>query len=242
MLANTHENDDEERNQQQHQLPVQQQGEEAQTSNRSHEDEKGEQVALLSECSSELLVVQQQVLELEQKLREQQQASATTTCQSSPVAPDHLDDASLLELFLLSVKEKLLQSVPPTDAQCGFDIVTGKCTPMCHCEFRPKWGDYAPARACRLIPSDRLESMQCDANKLETPWVVKLVQVVGRHAGKATERLRAKVVEMAPPTHEDCRFSLKSLKCEPSDLCIWDFHPGDFSLDRACRYRVDKLD
>jgi hypothetical protein len=155
ILANTHENDDEERDQQHQQLHVQQ-GEEALTSNWSHEDVKGGQIASLSGCSSELIAVQQQVLELEQKLREKQQASATTTCQSSAVAPDHLDDASLLELFLLSVKEKLLQSVPPTDAQCGFDIVTGKCSPMCHCEFRPQWGDYSPARACRLIPSDRL--------------------------------------------------------------------------------------
>lgn len=202
-----------------------------------------EAVASLTACSSELSVLQNQVLNLEQKLLEQP-ASTSAACKLGAAATtttDHLDDASLLELFLISAKEKLLQSVPPTDAQCGFDVITGKCTPICQCEFRPQWGDYSPAHACRLISAGRLEGTRCDPNKREAPWVVKLAQVVGHHVGKAMKQMKAKLVEIAPPSDEDCLFSFKSMNCEPKDLCIWDFHPGDFSLDRACRYRIDAM-
>ena len=238
-MVNAYENGDKGIGDQQH--LQQQRHEETQATVHLNTDVEAEQDVPLAGCSSELVAVQNRVLELEQKLLEQQ-ASSTSTCLSSTA--DHLDDASVLELFVMTAKEKLLQSVPPTDAECGFDLITGKCTPICHCEFRPQWGDYSPARACRLMtpPVEGEQGVQCDPNKVEAPWAAKLLHALGRYARRATEQAKAKLVEMAPPTHEECRFSFKSVKCEPSDLCIWDFHPGDFTLDRACRYRVDRLD
>jgi len=200
---------------------------------------------------SELL--RKQLSSLEIQLQQATDALAKSQSQDQNKEDDN-DDASLLELLVKSAKGKLLSSVPPTDKECKFDWVIGKCTPMCRCQFRPQWGDYSPSRACRLnVPYTGEEVIaghdQCDDETKERPWAVKLAEEGRYHAEKIAKeahhhiqqgarQVLAKLREVAPPTDDDCTFSLQSLRCEPLDLCVWDFQVGDFSPHRACRHKL----
>ena len=185
------------------------------------------------------------------ELQLQQTADAMTEAQARTQADNCLDDddASLMELLMKSAKGKLLSSVPPTDKECTFDWVIGKCTPMCRCQFRPQWGDYSPSRACRLIVPNAAGEEECEDETKERPWAEKLAEKVRYHAEKmakeanhhiqrGAKQTMTKLRELAPPTDEDCVFSLQSLRCEPVDLCVWDLQLGDFSPHRACRHKL----
>ena len=210
---------------------------------------------------SDLLRKQLASLELQLQLtvdalaESQSQAEAQAQAQAKSQADNgDEDDASLMELLMRSAKGKLLASVPSTDSECSFDWVIGKCTPMCRCQFRPQLGDYSPSRACRLIVPNAGEvgsagHEQCGDETTERPWAIKLAEKVRYHAEKiakeahhhiqqGAKQAMTKLREVAPPTDKDCVFSLESLRCQPVDLCVWDFQLGDFSPDRACRHKL----
>lgn len=149
--------------------------------------------------------------------------------------PD-LDDVSILEIMFHSVSEKLLKSIPETDAECKFNFVTGACNPKCTCGFKPKLGDYSLSRACRkLSVEEMIPGCDEEATKNDSSWVSKL-------ANKTKEKLhqlKVHIEKHSPPTDKECRFSIRKLKCVPVHMCTFDFQLGDYSLSRACRLRLD---
>ena len=209
---------------------------------------------LMKSLADDSELLRKQLSSLEIQLQQATDALAKSQSQDRNNDVDDDDDASLMELLVKSAKGKLLSSVPPTDKECTFDWVIGKCTPMCHCRFRPQWGDYSPSRACRLIVPHTGEAAagydQCEEDETkERPWAVKLAEEGRYHAEKIAKEAHhhiqqgakqalTKLREVAPPTDEDCMFSLQSLRCEPLDLCVWDFQLGDFSPHRACRHKL----
>lgn len=149
--------------------------------------------------------------------------------------PD-LDDVSLMELMYISLKEKLLKSIPTTDEQCHFDFVTGKCSSSCKCEFKPRFGDYTPSRMCRLIPDDRIEKT-CDHERKDAPWVILSAKIIKNSVGSALSSAMRRLQEKAPPSDPECRFSLPSMECIPSSKCTFEYQFGDYNPNRSCRYR-----
>ena len=214
---------------------------------------------LMRSCASDRELLRKQLVSLELQLQQTTEALADSQAQAQAQTQrdEHEEDASLMELLMKSAKGKLLSSVPPTDKECTFDWIIGKCTPMCRCQFRPQMGDYSPSRACRLITHQHsgeeegragIEN-QCEDETKERPWAAKLAEKVQFHAEKiakeahhhirqGAQKAMTKLREVAPPTDEDCVFSLESLRCQPADLCVWDFQLGDFSPDRACRHKL----
>ena len=183
--------------------------------------------------------------------------------------PDY-DDVSIVELLFLNLREKLIKLVPDTDEACKFDWIIGECHPKCECEFKPKLGDYSPSRACRLRGkgeakiSSEVANSTCDPNAKSTPWAVKvaktvqrevmvtgtkLVQkmkeeaIVGRRiiAAKAAE-LHHKIITHAPASDKECKWDPLRFRCSPVENCLFEYQYGDYSLDRACRLRVDDDD
>jgi len=160
--------------------------------------------------------------------------------------PD-LENASLLELFALQAQSKLFKWIPATDEECKFNWLVGKCFPLCQCHLRPKLGDYSPDRACRLIPIDE-RSKDCDPNAVQTPWFVHVFAAVSKviDAGKHTASVVTKsITENAPPSDSQCRWNWRlgsDFGCSPKADCAFIFELGDYSLDRACRLRVDDFD
>lgn len=158
----------------------------------------------------------------------------------SHMNPD-LDDTSLLELFVLQARSKILSSVPATDPECSFNWLVGKCYPLCRCEFAPKLGDLSPTRACRLVPPARL-SPSCDASSAQTPWMLRLAQGLSSAAQashSAVRHIGSAIADNAPATDAHCRWSWRALACAPRQDCTLAFELGDYSLDRMCRLRFD---
>ena len=154
--------------------------------------------------------------------------------------PD-LDDVSLMELMYLSVKQKVLNSVPSTDEFCKFDYITAKCAPSCYCEFKPKLGDYTPSRMCRLIPNENIDRT-CDHLKRQTPWIVESANFTKKMIGFVVTKMMKKIREKAPPTDNECKFNLPSMECFPRNKCALDYQFGDYNPHRACRYRLEEVD
>ena len=183
--------------------------------------------------------------------------------------PDY-DDVSIVELLFLNLREKLIKLVPNTDEVCKFDWVVGECYPKCECEFKPKLGDYSPSRACRLRDKDMAKigneevNHTCDPNVKSTPWAVKVArraqkevafkgakvlqkakqEVIVGHRIITTKlvELQHRIITQAPASDEECKWNLLQFRCSPVDMCIFDIQFGDYSLDRACRLRVDDVD
>lgn len=151
--------------------------------------------------------------------------------------PD-LDDVSLMELMYLSVREKVLNSVPDTDKYCTFDFVTGKCAPSCYCEFKPLFGDYTPSRMCRLIPKDKLDS-NCDYTKRGIPWIVEAAKFTKNLISFIANNVMEKIKEKAPPSDIECKFSIPSMECFPRKKCVLDYQFGDYSPHRSCRLKLE---
>jgi hypothetical protein len=146
------------------------------------------------------------------------------------------DDAnsSLLELVYTLAIEKAVKLIPPTDRECSFNWVTGKCSPRCSCEFRPVIGDFHPSRTCRLIPINRLNS-SCDPYKRDEPWALRLY----RGAKSVAVHIKRSVIDNAPPTDAQCMFAFPAMRCEPEDICKLSYRLGDYNPHRACRLRGD---
>ena len=60
------------------------------------------------------------------------------------------DDISMLELAYSSFQNLLITNIKPTDEECQFKWTTLSCSPICYCDFLPKFGDYTIGRMCRL--------------------------------------------------------------------------------------------
>ena len=186
--------------------------------------------------ANENSLLRSRVVALEHEL---QQSHHNSTC---PPPSQDLDDASLLELFATSIKEKVFAVVPPTDDACTFDFVRGRCMPACLCSFKPYWGDYTPGRACRLVTGPDIDTnVNACADGVaavdDRPWALRLAHAAHHHAKRAAAHALAKLREKSPPTDAGCIFSFKSFKCTPENECTWDFQLGDFNPHRACRYR-----
>ena len=151
--------------------------------------------------------------------------------------PD-LDDLSLMELMYMSVKDKFLNSVPNTDEYCTFDIITGKCAPSCHCEFRPLFGDYTPSRMCRFKPKDKIDHT-CDLSKRGTPWIVEAAKLTKNLINFVANNVVKRIQEKAPPSDIECKFSIPSMECFPRNKCVLDYQFGDYSPHRSCRLKLD---
>jgi hypothetical protein len=164
---------------------------------------------------------------------------------ASYLNPD-VEDTSVMEMFMLHLRSKMFASIPTTDAECYFNWLFGRCYPLCKCRFSPKFGDYSPSRACRLIPVEEIDE-KCEPTQRQTPWflrlagaLVKTAQAVHRTAlvvGKA-------IADNAPPTDDKCKWSwrLDGMGCRPKKECALIFEMGDYSLDRMCRLRVEVED
>ena len=151
--------------------------------------------------------------------------------------PD-LDDISLMELMYMSVKEKILNSVPDTDESCSFNLITGKCAPSCYCEFKPMLGDYTPSRMCRIIPKEKIDTT-CDHSKKDKPWIVESAKSVKNILSFVLSNIAKNIKEKAPPSDIECKFSLPSMECYPRNKCVLDYQFGDYSPSRSCRYRIE---
>jgi hypothetical protein len=149
-----------------------------------------------------------------------------------------LADASLLELMYSKIQKKIFSSIPDTDEACHFNLITGKCTNSCYCEFRPVLGDYTPSRMCRLIVPDKLNT-SCDALQKDPAWIIESAKIVKKIITTVVVSSAKRIKERAPPSDSDCNFSLKSMECSPNDQCVFSFHFGDYSLSRSCRYKVE---
>jgi len=155
-------------------------------------------------------------------------------------------DVSLLELFSVQIRNKLFSSIPPTDEDCTFSWVFGKCNPHCKCHLAPKFGDYSLTRACRLIPLDERDE-DCDPEMQQTPWffhIYKGISTCIETTKRAIKVISNKIVENGPPSDSQCQWSWKfsDFGCVPKKDCAFIFELGDYSLDRVCRLRVDGED
>ena len=122
--------------------------------------------------------------------------------------------------------------IPKTDDICKFNWITGKCNPKCICGYRPKLGDYSPSRSCRLLSKDEIDS-NCDTNLHDIPWIVKTSDNIKRFI----EQFNDYIKENAPPTDNDCTFSLRDFKCVPENICTLKYKFGDYNINRVCRLR-----
>ena len=200
---------------------------------------RGEEVVQVSgsalECESEILRLRDRLERLERIFN------------ISHLNPDLDGDLSALETFAQDAQSKLLKAIPPTDPECSFNWLVGKCYPLCDCHLAPKLGDYSPNRACRLIPPEGRDE-DCDPNSLQTPWFVHFFAAlstlvrVGKQSAAALTRT---ITENAPPSDAACSWSWRlgaSFGCSPKTDCAFIAEWGDYNLDRMCRLRVDDYD
>lgn len=147
------------------------------------------------------------------------------------------DNLSILEMSYKQLQNLLQKSIPKTDVECKFNWLMGRCEPECKCKFVPTLGDYWPSRSCRLVPAESIDTDRCP-HQMDIPWSASLFE-----RGKAfVLGIGAAVRDSAPPTDEECRWNLELFKCVPVQQCVFEFHLGDYSLDRACRLRLEDPD
>ena len=156
------------------------------------------------------------------------------------------EEHSMLDLFARYAEDRIITSIPPTDPECSFNWLVGKCYPLCQCHFAPKLGDYSPTRACRLVPiEDRDED--CDPTAQQIPWFIILYSKVSTFIRSSKKTLMAvadSIVDKAPPSDVQCSWSwsISDFGCSPKMDCAFIPELGDYSLDRMCRLRVDDFD
>jgi hypothetical protein len=149
-----------------------------------------------------------------------------------------LTDASLLELMYSKIQKKIFSSIPETDEICNFNIITGKCTNSCYCEFRPVLGDYTPSRMCRLIVPEKLNT-SCDPLQKDPAWMIESAKIVKKIVTTIVVSGAERIKDRAPPSDSECSFSLKSMQCSPDDQCVFSYQFGDYSLSRSCRFKIE---
>mmetsp|Transcript_6144 Transcript_6144/g.6339 ORF Transcript_6144/g.6339 Transcript_6144/m.6339 type:complete len:218 (+) Transcript_6144:253-906(+) len=142
------------------------------------------------------------------------------------------EDISHLELIWETMKTSILNSVPPTDEMCKFNYTVGRCYPRCSCSFQLQPGDYTPSRACRKIPSDRIDPL-CNNSigEDDEPWRHRIKKRFGNKAHKFLEFLR----KHSPESDEECSWDFRAFDCVPSHDCYFHYKLGDFSPHRSCR-------
>lgn len=156
------------------------------------------------------------------------------------------EEHSMIDLFARYFEDRIITSIPPTDPECSFNWLVGKCYPLCQCRFAPKLGDYSPTRACRLIAiEDRQED--CDPTAQQIPWFIILYSKVLtfiQSSRKTLMTVTESIVEKAPPSDAQCSWSwsFADFGCSPKMFCAFIPELGDYSLDRMCRLRVDDFD
>jgi hypothetical protein len=161
---------------------------------------------------------------------------------ASYLNPD-VEDSSVMEMFMLQLRSKVFASIPPTDAECHFNWLFGRCYPLCKCRFSPKLGDYSPSRACRLIPADEVDE-NCEPTQRQTAWFLRIAGAFV-NAARAVHRtalvVGKAIADNAPHSDEKCTWSwrIDDMGCRPKKECALIFEMGDYSLDRMCRLRVE---
>lgn len=149
-----------------------------------------------------------------------------------------LTDASLLELMYSKIQKEIFSSIPETDEICNFNIIAGKCTNSCYCEFRPVFGDYTPSRMCRLIVTENLNK-SCDPLQKDPAWMIESAKIVKKLVTTIVVSGAERIKDRAPPSDSECSFSLKSMQCSPDDQCVFNYQFGDYSLSRSCRFKIE---
>lgn len=164
-----------------------------------------------------------------------------------------LDDKSLLEVLYDSFKSNMLDSVPLTDKECRFDLYTGECLPRCKCQLRPSVGDYTLDRMCRLREPEQIKDLLDTCSESTTSLLFKarskLSTFVNDRLLTGIEELKTKALmnvhqqlSRAPHSDEECKWSFRTFSCSPKSVCSFDYQFGDYSLNRACRLRVDFIE
>ena len=161
---------------------------------------------------------------------------------ASYLNPD-VEDSSVMEMFMMQLRSKVFASIPPTDAECHFNWLFGRCYPLCKCRFAPKFGDFSPSRSCRLIPADEVDE-NCLPNQRQTAWFLRIAGafVSAARAAHHTALVVGKAIaDNAPHSDDMCTWSwrLDDMGCRPKKECALIFEMGDYSLDRMCRLRVE---
>ncbi|CAM9208874.1 unnamed protein product [Ectocarpus sp. 6 AP-2014] len=152
------------------------------------------------------------------------------------------DDEALLErIGRLVVQWVNTRLTPRTDEECDWSWGRWRCDPQCSCQYKYRFGDYAPGRSCRLRPEGDRELATCDPERgNDVSLLEKLAAFVGK-VGRSTWRFTAEHV--VPQTDKDCRFSLahsleeKKLVCTPRRHCAFHYKFGDVHPGRSCRLR-----
>ena len=177
----------------------------------------------LRELASQQRVLHERVAELER---------LAFDGQGNPLAPE---ETSLLEQFGVSAREFLVHRLSPrTDPECRWHYAKARCAPICTCGFHYKFGDYTLSRACRLLPSERIDPA-CDPRSIDDE--AGAFEKLSRFATRLARDVGRFLDEAAPRTDAGCRFSLGQMQCEPSERCALRYRFGDFSPGRACRLR-----
>ena len=135
------------------------------------------------------------------------------------------------------LKNSIVAVLPTTDQQCHFDWNTFSCSPLCSCEWKPKFGDISLDRACRLRTENISDcSMVVAENGPDMVFPRKFLLDMKERVNK----LALKLVDNAPYSDDICHWSFKTLSCVPSPICEFNYHLGDYSLNRACRIITDR--
>lgn len=193
--------------------------------------------------SQECVVVndqqQKRIDELERRIKELERLVSNRSGKRQWMdVQKHLTQAALT---LGSVKNWIVSKAPPTDDLCYFDWKSLSCAPNCFCTWNAQLGDYSLDRACRMKSKHEI-APGCIGHHPEATIVNKAIDhallIVSNHTSAVMDIINAH----SPPTDVECRWNWKKMRCSPKMFCALDFQWGDYSLNRACRFRTDYED
>ena len=154
----------------------------------------------------------------------------------STLNPD-LDDMSYIEVFWEDLKRIAVNSIPPSDKECKFQLTSFSCQPKCSCAFQYVLGDYSFSRACRRRKSALLtcsDSVDRDGQHHER------VQNSSDHRNRTSliSSMRLFIQSKLSGTDQECYWNLNKMQCQPKNMCSLQWKPNDFwDLNRACRLK-----